>query len=99
VVPKQKKALGAGVYCHGTRQKLSLSLGQYTVVFQANVYDIKACTVENVGRNYKNRNICILSDSQDAIKALGKHQITSKLVWDCHQSLTQLDEHNRFQLI
>jgi ribonuclease HI len=34
-----------------------------------------------------------------AIKALGKHQITSKLVWDCHQSLTQLARHNRVQLI
>jgi hypothetical protein len=44
-------------------------------------------------------NIYILSDSQAAIKALGKHQITSKLVWDCHQSLIQLAKHNRVQLI
>jgi hypothetical protein len=50
------------VYCHGTRQKLSFSLGQYTKVFQAEVY------------NYKNRNIYILSDSQAAIKALGSPQ-------------------------
>jgi ribonuclease HI len=41
----------------------------------------------------------ILSDSQAVIKALGKHQITSKLVWDCHQSFIQLAEHNRVQLI
>jgi hypothetical protein len=26
------------VYCHGTRRKLSFSLGQYTTVFQAEVY-------------------------------------------------------------
>jgi hypothetical protein len=58
-----------------------------------------ACTVENLERNYKNRNIYILSDSQAAIKALGKHQITSKLVWDCHQSLVQLAKHNSVQLI
>jgi hypothetical protein len=63
------------------------------------VYAIKACTVENLDRNYKNRNIYILSDSQAAIKALDKHQITSKLVWDCHQSLKQLARHNRVQLI
>jgi ribonuclease HI len=43
--------------------------------------------------------IYILSDSQAAIKALGKHQITSKLVWDCHQCLIQLARHNRVQLI
>jgi ribonuclease HI len=60
-------------YCNGTRRKLSFSLGQYTTVFQAEVYAIKACAVENLDRNYKNRNISILSDSQAAIKALGKH--------------------------
>jgi ribonuclease HI len=49
--------------------------------------------------NCKNRNIYVLSGSQAAIKALGKHQITSKLVWDCHQSLIQLAKHNRVQLI
>jgi hypothetical protein len=48
------------------------------------VYAIKACAVENLDGNYKNRNICILPDSQAAIKALGKYQIISKLVWDCH---------------
>jgi hypothetical protein len=49
-------------------------VGQYTTVFQAEVYAIKACAVENLHRNYKNRNISILSGSQAAIKALGKHQ-------------------------
>jgi hypothetical protein len=68
------------VYCYGTGRKLSFSLGQYTTVFQAEVYAIKACAVENLDRNYKSRNIYILSDSHAAIKALDKHQITSKLV-------------------
>jgi ribonuclease HI len=63
------------------------------------VYAIKACTIENLDRNYKNRNIYILSDSQAAIKALGKYQITSKLVWHCHQSFIQLVKDNRVQLI
>jgi hypothetical protein len=54
-------------------RKLSFSLGQYTTVFQAEVYAIKACAAKNVDRDYKNRNIYILSDSQAAIKALGKH--------------------------
>ena len=44
---------GAGVYCNGTGRKRSFSLGQYTTVFQAEVYAIKACTVENLDRNYK----------------------------------------------
>jgi ribonuclease HI len=33
------------------------------------------------------------------MKALGKYQITSKLLWDCHQSLIELVKHNRVQLI
>jgi ribonuclease HI len=33
-----------------------------------------------------------------AIKALDSFQINSKLVWDCHQSLVKLAEHNRIQL-
>jgi ribonuclease HI len=37
--------------------------------------------------------------SQAAIKALGKYQITSKFVWDFHQSLIQLAKHNRVQLM
>jgi hypothetical protein len=58
------------VYCHETWKKNRFRLGRYTTVFQAEVYAIKACAVENIDRNYKNRNIYILSDSQAAIKAL-----------------------------
>jgi hypothetical protein len=60
---------------------------------------IKACISQNIDRGYVNRNIYILSDSQAAIKALGKYQIASKLVWDCHLSLIQLARHNRVQLV
>jgi hypothetical protein len=41
----------------------------------------------------------ILSDSQTAIKALDNYHINLKLIWDCHQPLVKLAEHNRFQLI
>jgi hypothetical protein len=95
---KTNKGTGAGVYCDGKERKLNFSLGQYTAVFQAEVYAIKACEVKKLDRNYKNWNIYILSDSQTAIKTHGKHRITSKLVWDCHQSLIQLTRHNIVQL-
>jgi hypothetical protein len=72
---KTNKGTGAGVYCYGTGRKRSFSLGQDTTVFQAEVYAIKACIMENLDRNYRNRNIYILSTSQAALKALGKHQI------------------------
>jgi hypothetical protein len=66
---------------------------------QADVYAIKACAGENTDRGYKNRNICILFDSQVAIKAFDNYQINSKLVWDCHQSLVKMGEHNKVQLV
>jgi hypothetical protein len=55
--------------------------------------------VEDMEKGYTGRNIYILSDSQAAIKALDSFQINSKLVWDCHQSLVKLAEHNRVQLV
>jgi hypothetical protein len=51
---KTSKGTGAGVYCYGTRRRLSFSLGQYITVFHAEVYAIKACADENIDRNYKN---------------------------------------------
>jgi hypothetical protein len=84
---------------YGTSRTLSCSVGQYTTVFQAEVYDIKTCVAENLDRSYSNRQIHILWDSQAAVKAFSNHRITSKLVWDCHQSLIQLAEHNCVQLV
>jgi hypothetical protein len=55
--------------------------------------------MENIEKGYTGRNICILSDSQAAIKALDSYPMNSKLVWDCHQSLVKLAEHNRIQLV
>jgi ribonuclease HI len=51
-----------------------------------------------IDRNHRNRNVHILSDNQAEIEALGNQWITSKVVWDCHQSLMQLAKHNRCQL-
>jgi hypothetical protein len=87
------------VYDCGTRRNLSSSLAQYISVFQAEVYAIKVRDVENLDGNYRNRNICILSDSRAAIKALSNHGIISRLVLDCHQPLMLLVEHKRVQLI
>jgi hypothetical protein len=70
---KPNKGTGAGVYGYGTRQKLSFSLGKYITVFQAQVYAIKAYTLDNLDRNYANRNIYILSDSQAANKVLDNY--------------------------
>jgi ribonuclease HI len=96
---KTNEGTGAMVYKWGSGRWHNFSLGHHTTVFQAEIYAIKACIMENIEKGYKGRTIYILSDSQAAIKALNNFQINSKLVWDCHQSLMRLAEHNRVQLI
>jgi hypothetical protein len=72
MAPRPIRALGPG--CMAMAQG---RLGQYTTVFRAQVY-VKACAVENLDRNYRKRNIYILSDNQAAIKALDNYQIKLK---------------------
>jgi ribonuclease HI len=47
---------------------------------------------------YNFQTVYIPSDNQAIINALDSFQINPKLVWDCHQSLAKLTEHNRIQL-
>jgi hypothetical protein len=75
------------------------SLGKYTSVFQVEVYAIKACMIEKPDWNYRIRNIYIVSESQAAIKFFSNHWISSKAIWDYHQSLIQLIERNTVQMI
>jgi hypothetical protein len=55
--------------------------------------------METTAKDYKDRNICIVLDSQAAIKALDNFQINSKLLLGCHQSLVELAKHNRVQQV
>jgi len=56
-----------------------------------------ACVMEKVVKDYTGGNMYILSDRQAAMKALDSSHINSKLVWDCHQSMMKLAEHDRIQ--
>jgi len=96
---KNNTDTGGGVYRWGYRRGHNFSLGLHIMVFQAEIYAIKAFLTENTEKGYKIKKIYILSHSQAAIKALDSFQMNSKLVWDCHQSLVQLAEHNRIQLV
>lgn len=45
---KINEGTGPGMYGYGRRNNLSFNLGQYTIVFQAEMYAIKACKMENL---------------------------------------------------
>jgi hypothetical protein len=49
------------VYGHGTRQAFNFTLGQFTTVFQAEVYTVRECADENIKRGYCERDIYILN--------------------------------------
>jgi hypothetical protein len=69
----------------GSRRRHSFSLG-----LRVEIHAIKACIMENIEKGYTGRNICVLFDSQAAIKALDSLKINSKLVCNCHQSLEKM---------
>jgi hypothetical protein len=71
------------VYRWGSGRGHNFSLGLFTTVFQAEIYTSKACIIENTGKHYTGRNICIPTDSQAAIHALGFSD-NYILIWDCH---------------
>ncbi|XP_036319943.1 uncharacterized protein LOC118734325 [Rhagoletis pomonella] len=79
--------------------KLSVSLGTFHSIFQAEVYAISMCPEINIRRNYRKERILILSDSQAAVRALSSFEIKSSLVRECVERLNALAEVNDFQLM
>ncbi|XP_050427717.1 uncharacterized protein LOC126837807 [Adelges cooleyi] len=93
---KMSGKVGAGVWGEKPHISISIPLGTTPTVFQAEVMAILICT-QNLAV-YKRRNITILSDSQAALKALIKTQVTSKLVLECRTALESLARNNRVKL-
>ncbi|MQP77773.1 hypothetical protein CQ393_18025, partial [Stenotrophomonas sp. MYb238] len=89
---------GSGLGVVGLRLKYHESMGRYTSIFQAEVCAIGRCAEFNLQRNYRGKDIAILSDSQAAIKALSKAKITSKLVNEVRTALDKLGAVNKLTI-
>jgi hypothetical protein len=85
----------------GQRPKISLNfpLGKSATVFQTEIYAILQFAYKNIRRAYKNKQILIFSDSQAALKALSGPKVTSELVAECWDALTELATQNRVTLV
>jgi hypothetical protein len=71
------------------RRRLSLPLGRYTTVFQAEVFAILACAHDIKIHGTPEKNVSICSDSLAALKALGAVR-TSPLVRQCQEVLNDI---------
>ena len=81
---------GARVYGQSLGRRLSISLGKYVTVFQAEIYAILACAYEIQANARSEKYISICSDSQAALKALQAAKTTSPLVWQCQRVLNDI---------
>ncbi|KAJ8910602.1 hypothetical protein NQ315_003972 [Exocentrus adspersus] len=96
---KTPEGAGAGVYSRRPRVEIADSLGQYATVFQAEIHAIELCGRELEKWGPNRRSIKIFSDSQAALKALGSYRCTSKVVWNCQQTLSRVGRTNRLTLV
>jgi ribonuclease HI len=81
---------GAGVYGQSVRRSLSLSLGIYATVFQAEVFAILACVYDIKAYGTPEKHLSICSDSLAVLKALGAVRTTSPLVRQCQEALNSI---------
>jgi len=93
---KMGKSTGAGITGPGI--DITITMGQWPTVFQAEIHAILTCTNICLTRKYRHANICIFSDSQAALNALKAYTCQSKLVWECILALKQLATTNNVNL-
>ena len=95
---KTESNVGAGVYGPTVGAEISQCMGKYCTVFQAEVHAIGLCAEENRRMGLTGKTICIFSDSQAALKSLWSPKVTSRVVWECLQTLNELGATNRVTL-
>ena len=89
---------GAGVCGQSVSRRLSIPLGKYATVFQAEVYVILACTHEIKAQDWPEKYVSICSDSQEALKALQAAKTMSPLVCQCQQALNEISARHAIRL-
>jgi len=84
-----KEGTVTGIYGQSLGRRLSISLGRYATVFQAEIYAIMACAHDvQFHRPEKHESICC--DKQAALNALQAARTTSELVQQCQKALNDI---------
>jgi ribonuclease HI len=87
---RMKEGTGAGVYGQSVGRRLSISVGRYATVFQAEKCAMLACVYEIQLQNRLEKYTIICSDSQAALKALQAIRTVSPLVQQCQKALNDI---------
>ncbi|XP_032690767.1 uncharacterized protein LOC116853705, partial [Odontomachus brunneus] len=89
---------GAGFYCQKIDQKVTIPMGEWVTVFQAEVLAILKCVELQIAQDTKDRSILICSDSRAALGVLEKTITESSVVWDYKQALNKFSETNKITI-
>jgi ribonuclease HI len=88
---------GTEVYGQSNGRRLSLHLGQYATVFQAEVFAILACAHDIAVHGLPGKHLSICSDSQAALKALRAIRMCP-LVRQCQEALEDISTRHTVRL-
>jgi hypothetical protein len=91
--------MGSGICGLRPNSSLSFPLGKSATVFQTEIYAILQCACENKRRAYKHKRILIFSDTRSALKAHSSPKVTSRLVAECLNALSELAHLNEVTLV
>ena len=91
---KTSEGTGSGVYSEDLDYKISIPLGVYTTVFQAEVVAICEGSREMLQDGIVNKKILICSDSESSIESLSSVKVSSGVVLQCLEMLESLSRDN-----
>jgi len=87
---RMTEGTGAGVCGQSSGRRLSISMGKYVTVFQAEVFAILACVYEIQTNARPDKCVSICSDSQAALRAIQATETMPPLVQKCQKVLNDI---------
>jgi ribonuclease HI len=95
---KTEHGSGCGVYSTSLNLKIKWAMGKYANVVQTELNGIYIAAKEISGKNISEKNICIYTDSRQALLALERPRITQGSVLECHEALVNASGNNMVTL-
>jgi ribonuclease HI len=95
---KMECGTGSGIYSGSLGFNESIRLMNSCTVFQAEVVGILTAIKLIKDSNITGKNLCIYTDSQAAIKALGNNTIKSKTIAECFNALNDACNRNNIRI-